>query len=321
MDVFLNGRFVSRQDARLSAFDTGVQHAIGLFETLLARNGEVFRPRYHVDRLIASARELNLVEGMHPTPLVDAIQATVERNKLRAARVRLTVTAGDMAASPGAASSGSGHAGPTLLIVAQPPTPYPDAYFEEGVAVTIASGRLALGDPLAGYKTLSYWARIRELQRAGQAGAGECLWFTSTSRLASGSVSNAFIVSGGRLLTPPARPETPPGELAWPVLPGITRSAIIELATDRGIEVERQPLTVDDCLRADEIFLTNSSWGVLPVVAIESNTIGAGTPGPLTRTLRQAWLDLVESETASGPTSEATSSLDADPEPDAEMGG
>jgi branched-subunit amino acid aminotransferase/4-amino-4-deoxychorismate lyase len=294
MDVWLNGAFVDRDDARISAFDAGFQHGVGLFETMLARHGRVFRADEHVQRLGDSARVLGLSERLRLPPLVEAVGQTVSRAKLDQARVRLTVTGGDLNLLQ---SAGQTTHDPTILIVAQPPAAYPDAFFDEGVLVTIADGRLNPLDPTAGHKTLNYWPRLRELQSAAGKGAGEGLWFTVSNHLACACVGNVFLVKDNALLTPIARGEEAGGALPSPVLPGITRNAITQLAAESAIPTTKRMLTIEDVLGADEVFLTNSSWGVLPVRAVEREKIGDGKVGPMTRQLREAWIKCVEDET------------------------
>jgi branched-subunit amino acid aminotransferase/4-amino-4-deoxychorismate lyase len=296
MLVWLNGKFVERNAAMVSLFDAGFQHGVGLFETMLARNGAVFRAEQHMQRLANSARELLLSERLRIEPLADAASLALQRNNLRDARVRLTVTGGDLNMLQ---SAGKPTIDPTIAIVVQPPTQYPDHFFERGVIATIADGRVNPLDPMAGHKTLNYWARIRALQDAAGKRAGEALWFSVTNHLASGCVSNVFLVKDGGLLTPIARGEEDPGSLRAPVLPGITRAAIRELAEGMDFEVLPRMLDINDLLQADEVFLTNSSWGVLPVVGVEREKIRAGEVGPVTRRLREAWLRLVEDETLS----------------------
>jgi len=297
MDTWINGRFVPMEEARISAFDAGVQHAVGLFETMGARNGRIFRADRHVARLTASAEALRLTERLWPGPLAEAAQATLEHVGLREARIRLTVTGGDLAGLP---ASGRSSADPTVMIAVQPPTPYPQRLFEQGVLVVIADGRLNPLDPMAGHKTLNYWARIRALQDAAGREAGEAIWFTVSNHVACGSVSNVLTVRDGVLRTPPARDEEARGALPSTVLPGITRAAVIEAAEARSIPVERTVMGIDDLLEAEEVFLTNASWGVLPVVRIEQETVGDGAVGAVTRMLRQDWLEMVERETAAG---------------------
>jgi branched-subunit amino acid aminotransferase/4-amino-4-deoxychorismate lyase len=212
----------------------------------------------------------------------------------------LTVTGGDLNLLQ---SEGRPAVDPTIAIVAQPPTQYPDHFFERGVIVTIADGRVNPLDPLAGHKTLNYWSRIRALQDAAALRAGEALWFSVTNHLAGGCVSNVFLAKDGCLLTPIARGEEESVDgaavLRAPVLPGITRAAVRELAESMDIDVTAKSLDISDLMAADEVFLTNSSWGVLPVVGVERDKIGSGEVGTLTRGLRDAWLRLVEDETQS----------------------
>ncbi len=293
--VFLNGDFLDPADARVSAFDAGLLHAVGLFETMLAGVGPggawVFGLEDHLERLTTSARDLGLSDSLRRAGLRDAVLQTVLKADLPRARVRLTITGGDLSLL--ARDNAPPH-DPTILIAAQPATVYPDAFFDQGVTAVIADLRVNPLDPLAGHKTLNYWARLRDLQAAARKHAGEALVFQVSNHLAGGCVSNACLVKDGVLLTPIARGEEPPGGIPSPVLPGVTRAFILDRARARGIDTRPRMLTIDDILGADELFLTNSSWGVLPVVQVERRTIADGSPGELTRDLRQAWLDAAD---------------------------
>ena len=286
--VWLNGQFVDRDRARLSVFDAGLQHGVGLFETTSAGGGAVFRLDDHLARLADSARRLRLTDSLRAGPLAEAVRLTLERSGLNRARIRLTITGGDLNLLQ---SQRQSPADPTVLIVAQPATEYPAALFERGARVVIADGRLNPLDPDGGHKTLNYWFRLRALQDAAAKGCSEAVWFSVSNHLMSGSVSNVFLVKGGTLLTPLARGEEPQGGLPAPVIPGVTRRFIVEAAAGMGVGTGRQMLTVNDLLEADEVFLTNSSWGVLPVVAVEAEAIGDGVVGEITKRLRQRWLE------------------------------
>lgn len=298
MQVWLNGQFVERNDARLSVFDAGLQHAVGLFETMGASNGRIFRGPAHMQRLLNSARELRLCEQLNIEPLLEAAEHTVLQNEMDIARVRLTLTGGDLNAMMRA--SPEQRADPTILIVAQPPTEYPPQFFEAGITAVVADARDNPFSQMAGHKTLWYWPRIQALQLAASRRAGEALWFSVSNHLAGGSVSNAFLVRDGALLTPIAHGEEEEKALRSVTLPGITRAVICELAETAGLDVVKRMLDIEDVLAADEVFLTNSSWGVLPVTAVEREKIGSGEVGEVTKTLRTGWLDAVESETALG---------------------
>ncbi len=302
MKAWINGQFVEFADAKVGFFDGGFQHGVGLFETMLARNGAVLRLEAHLERLATSARELRLFDPLRVEPLAEAVQLCLEANELKDARIRITLTAGDMGrpfAGANAAGERPAPPQPTIAVHVQPPTRYPDEIFDNGVGVTIAEGRANPHDRFASHKTLMYWPRIATLQRAAELGCSEALWFTTRSHLASGSVSSVFLVKDGRIRVPFARGEEPmqDGKPAFhaPVLPGCTRAAIILWAEGTGIEVERAELTINDLLAADEVFLTNSSWGVMPVVRVEQHQVGAGKaaagkPGAIARAMREKWL-------------------------------
>lgn len=293
MQVYLNGQMIDHAHAQISVDDAGFQHAVGLFETMGVYHGHVFRLQAHIDRLTQSAAELGLTRPDDLVSLQHAVETTVQQNRLENARLRLTVTAGS------ASLLTSGHPeppSPTVLVVATPPTQYDDAYFEQGIMVAIAPPAANPFDATAGHKTLAYWQRLRTLRQAAAIGAGEAIWLNATNHLASGAVSNLFLVKDNQLFTPFARGEEAQGALPAPVLPGITRATVIELAQAMGIPVARQMLTVPDLLEADEVFLTNSSWLVLPVTRVEKTEVAAGTVGATTSKLRIALHELIEQE-------------------------
>jgi len=294
MQVWLNGQFIDRDMAQVSVFDAGFQHGVGLFETMSAVNGRVFRPEAHIQRLAESAKQLLLSERLRTEPLVEAVQHAIDHNNMAEARLRLTITGGNLNMLQ---SEGQSNVDPTVLIVPQPPTPYPDVFFEKGVTVMIADGRLNPFQPMAGHKTMNYWPNIRALQIAGSHNASEALWFTVSNHLACGSVSNVFLVKDEVLLTPIARGEEVSGSVPSAVRPGVTREAVIEIAKRRNVEVQTKMLDIEQLLAADEVFLTNSSWGVLPMTQVERETIGDGAVGEITSLMREGWLELRERET------------------------
>jgi branched-chain amino acid aminotransferase len=305
MKVWVNGTFVDDSAANISVFDAGIQHSVGLFETMHAQNGLVFRGTQHMERLAESSRMLRLTERLQIDPLVEALQMCLSENNLEQARLRLTLTGGNLNMLN---ESGSG-ADPTIIIQSQPPTKYPDVLFEKGVHVSLASGRLNPYDLMAGHKTLNYWSRLLNLQLSASQKCGESLWLTPSAHLVGGCVSNVFIIRNNTLLTPYARGEETLEDEPSAVLPGITRNVIFSIAAKMGLKIELAQITLDEFIEAEEAFLTNSSWGVLPVVGVaatvrdgehatgELQPVGGGCVGHKTIGLRKAYWDLVESET------------------------
>ena len=306
MRVWVNGSFCDDSDANIGVFDAGVQHGVGLFETIHARNGVVFRGKQHMERLAESAKLLRLTECLQIDPLVEALQLCVLENKQESARLRLTLTGGDLHMLQ---RTGTGGSDPTIIIQSQPPTDYPDVLFQNGVNVSIASGRSNPYDLMGGHKTLNYWSRLLNLQLSAAQKCGEALWLTPSAHLVGGCVSNVFIIKNNTLITPCARGEETLDDEPSAVLPGITRRVIFSLAEKMEMPVEITQITLDDFLSADEAFLTNSSWGVLPVVGVaatiqdgenatnELQQVGGGSVGGKTTDFLRSYWELVESET------------------------
>ncbi|MEM8834318.1 MAG: aminotransferase class IV [Planctomycetota bacterium] len=295
--VWINGKMLPRDEARVSAFDAAFQHGVGLFETMLATSGRVFRLDRHLARLEASARTLGLTERLSTSALAEAVEHVTKESGLAEgegrARVRLTLTGGDLNML---AREQRGPSDPTIVIQVTHATRYPDEMMERGVSCVVADAKANPLDPFAAHKTLNYWWRLRELQNASAKGAGEALVLQVTNHVCGGSVSSIFCVQDGTLRVPIARGEEVDGGVPSPVLPGVTRDAIIEFADAMGVGCERTMLTVADVLDADEVFVTNASWGVLPVVKMEAKAIADGAPGALTKDLRQKWLDAIRDE-------------------------
>ncbi len=280
--VFLNDELVEASEAKLSVSDSGFLYGAGLFETMQACNGVVFRLEDHLERLFASARALSIEHRYDKKYLADAVHKVLEANALSDARIRLTLSAGSVSAS------GSGAPGPsaTLLIAATAMRPYPQEYYSKGVLVVLCPVRQNVTEPTCGHKVTSYFSRMLALREAHEKKAAEAIWFTTDNRLAEGCISNVFLVKDGRLLTP---------GLNTPVLPGIARKTVCEIAVEKEIELLEKDLSIDDLLGADEVFLTNVIMQVMPVCAIEKHTVGKGRVGEVTRKLQQYYSEFVDS--------------------------
>ena len=280
--IFFNGAFVPRDAAHVGVHNGGWLHGAGLFETMRAENGRVFRLRAHLDRLSRSAEAL--LRPVDPAWLPDdaVVSNLLDRCELDTARVRLTVTAGSMIES-----SGSEPGGLTVCMTAARLDAPPQAMYERGVRAALCDHRVSPSDPIAGHKTTSYLPRLLGLRAAKEKGCFDALWFTTSNQLAEGSISNVFVVKGGMLITPP---------LSIPVLAGIARATVIESARAEDRRVEERALTGDDVLDADEVFLTNAIVQVLPVVGIERHVIGDGTVGSVARAMLASYRNLVRKE-------------------------
>ncbi len=271
-------------DASIRVSDGGWLHGAGLFETMRAENGRVFRLARHLARLRASAEKLLTPISLDDLPTDEILQELMKRNELTSARIRLSVTSGPMLDNPDANASQL-----TVCATATKLSPPDSRVYANGVTVKLCDYRISTSDPLAGHKTTCYLPRLLGLRLAQQASCMEAIWFTTQKHLAEGCISNIFIISGETLKTPP---------LSTPVLPGVARSTVLELAGAAGLAPEETVLGIDDLLDADEVFLTNSIMQVLPVISIEKHTVRDGQVGPFSKKLLQEYRELLKTECA-----------------------
>ena len=295
--VWLNGKFLDEAEATVSLRDTGLLHAAGIFTTMRSYGGNVFRITDHLRRLRDSCEALFIPLTAKDDALAAAATELLARNQLSAARLRLTVTRGTSTQDP----LHGMRLEPTVFLTAAELEPYPEEYYRRGLTVVLLDEqKLNPYDVQAGHKTLNYFSRLSALREANRRGAGEALWFNVHNYLQSGSISNVMIVKDGVIVTPPTavelRDPAVAAATAYPrsaVLPGVTRGVVFELAKEAGIEVRTTSVDVNQVLEADEVFLTNSIMGVMPVCRIERKAIGRDEPGPLTRQLAEAYAALV----------------------------
>jgi len=206
----------------------------------------------------------------------------LERNGLKDARVRLTVSVGSMRE----ADEGDVRR-LTVCATASPLSAYPAELYDRGVHAAVCGFRQSTSDPLAGHKSTAHLPRLLGLRQAQQKRCLEAIWFTTGNVLAEGSISNVFVVRGGVLKTPP---------LDTPVLPGIARELVLQIALECRIEREECALSVDDLLDAEEVLLTNVIMQVMPVVRVEKHDIGPGRVGPIGKRLYQEYRNRVQQE-------------------------
>ena len=278
--VYLNDKLVDIDKACISVTDSGFLYGAGLFETMRSHNGVVFALKDHLDRLFASADILSINNPYSREYITEAIAKLLHANKLTDARLRLTLTNGPMSELEEQLKS-------TLLVTAAELRSYPSEYYKKGVMVILCPFKQNPIDPVSGRKTTSYFSRMIALNLAHQKRAAEAIWFTLDNRLAEGCISNVFLVRNSELYTPP---------INTPVLPGVARKTVCQLAIQDSIKFTEKDLTIDDLLEADEVFLTNVIMQVMPITKIEKHTVGNGQVGPITKKLRQKFDEHIEKQ-------------------------
>jgi branched-chain amino acid aminotransferase group I len=283
--IYLNGQLIPRSKAKLSPFDHGFLYGYGLFETMRAYQGHIFRLDRHLARLRRSAQSLgltyNVIASEAKQSLESACIATLEATKLKDARLRLTVSAGegDMTPDPSTCSS------PTVLITAQNLVPLPAGKYETGFKAALSSMRRNSQSPLSRLKSTCYMENILARMAARAAGCDEAILLNEQDYLAEGSTTNIFLVSNGEFITP---------SLDSGVLPGITREAVLEIARASDITTLERQVELKELIEAEEAFVTNSILELMPLTWFEGKPIGTGKPGQLTKELLAAYRKLVD---------------------------
>ena len=271
--VWLNGKLVDREDAKISVFDHGLLYGDGVFEGIRSYSGRVFRLKEHIRRLFDSANGIRLAIPLAADELAKAVADTLQANGLKDAYIRVVVTrgVGTLGLDPNRCSS------PTVFVITDKIELYPRELYENGLEIiTAATMRNHPNAVNPRLKSLNYLNNILAKIEAIDAGTLEAVMLNHQGFVAECTGDNLFIVRDGVLFTPP---------ISAGILEGITRDEIIAIAEDFGIKVREENLTRHDLYVADECFLTGTAAEVVPVVRIDKRTIGDGHPGPVTRRL------------------------------------
>lgn len=285
--AYLNGSVIPLSQARISPLDYGFLYGYGLFETMRAYSGHVFRLEKHLARLERSAGVLNIdLDGA--AKLEKAVYDTLRANRLSDARIRLTVSPGDEELLPNTPAKGE----PTVFITARSYEPPSEEVYRRGLTATLARVRRSRLSASSRLKSLSGLDLLVARQQAAFDGVDHAVLLNDDGLVTEGGSSNVFCVRGGKLFTPAER---------CGVLPGITREVVLkELAPSLGVAAAEVDMALADLVGADEAFLTNSMFEIMPLTIMADWVIGSGCPGELTLELMKAYRALVQRGVSEG---------------------
>ncbi|MEE9305093.1 MAG: aminotransferase class IV [bacterium] len=271
MIIYLNGEYVPAEEARVSVFDRGFLYGDGIYETLRVYGGRVFKLEEHLVRLERSAQLIRMDPPLSREAFAEAIDTCLKVNDLSDALVRIGVSRGE-ASEPGldpALVVGP----PTVVIAPRPFEPYPEAMYEAGIRAAVVSVRRNPTEALnPAIKSTNFLNNILAKMEALGAGADEAIMLNTDGHIAEGTTTNIFWVAGETLCTPP---------LEAGVLDGVTRSVTITLAEDldyQFLEVLRGRSALEE---AEEVFVTSTSYEIMPVTSIDGKPVGSGRAGPM----------------------------------------
>jgi branched-chain amino acid aminotransferase len=282
MKVYINGKFYSEKNSKISVFDHGLLYGDGVFEGIRAYHGRVFKLKEHIDRLFYSAKAILLNIPMSKQQLMDATVETCRKNNLSDGYVRLVVTrgAGTLGLNPNRCSN------PQVIIIADTIQLYPASLYKKGMEiVTVATTRNHHNAVNPAIKSLNYLNNILAKIEANTAGYEEAIMLNSEGYVAECTGDNLFIIKDNQMFTP---------SLSSGALHGITRQTSIDLVGELGVSTSEPNLTRYDLYNADECFLTGTGAEIVPVVKIDERKIGNGKPGKITKKLVKAYQELTK---------------------------
>ncbi len=278
--VNVNGRLTDDRQATISVFDHGFLYGAGVYETLRTYNGRPFLLDRHLRRLRASAAAIGLAVPLDDGAFgarIDATMEAVDADEPPERYVRLVLTrgVGDLSYDPASCPE------PSLVIIVRPHREIAPAVRERGVRLVVSSLLRNHPDALSPrIKSNNLLNNALAMQEALRAGADEALMCNYRGEIAECAQSNVFLVRGGEALTPP---------LATGLLEGVTRNFLFEIGPAIGIPVRERVLRLDESRAADEVFITSTTREVLAVTTLDGRPVGAGTPGPVTLALADAF--------------------------------
>lgn len=281
LKIWLDGKLVDKDDAKISVYDHGLLYGDGVFEGIRAYNGRVFRMDAHMRRLYDSARAIRLEIPLPPEQFKAVIEQTIKANNFTDCYVRAVVTrgVGYLGLNPNKCPKAS------AFVIADTIELYPKEVYEKGMAVIIASVIRNHPNALSPrIKSLNYLNNILAKMEAVDANVPEAIMLNQHGNVAECTADNIFVVKAGVVYTP----TTYDG-----ILEGVTRDTIIQLCAKLGITCIEKTLTRHDLYVSDECFLTGTGAEVVPVTKIDGRSVGNGTPGAITKKLLEAFHKVV----------------------------
>ena len=277
MFICLNGQFVRADRAKVSIFDHGFLYGDGVYETLRTYNGKIWQLEDHLDRLEKSAKSLSLKLPYSRLRIAEMVEKLIVKNGFNESRIRITVTRGQ------AGFNFMSCVYPTLLIVVEKLSALSEKFYKNGVkVVTIREERT-----LSSAKTISLLPMILAQQEAKKHGVYGGIFVDKGGYVREGSITNIFLVKNGLIFVPKTG-----------ILLGTTRKMVLKIARNLGLKVRIMDFTLRKLYNADEVFITNTTKGIIPVNQVDNRKIGSGRPGKITKILMNALHEYIKEKTS-----------------------
>ena len=284
LQVYVDGAFYPKSQAKVSVFDHGLLYGDGVFEGIRAYNGSVFKLKEHIDRLYRSAHMIMLEIPVSKEEMIQTVLETLRKNNLKDSYIRLVVTrgVGDLGLNPKKCAK------PTIIVITDTIALHKGEAKEKGVTAMISWVKRDPVDATSHeIKSLNYLNSILAKIEANISGVDEAICLDKNGFVCEGVAENIFIVRNGRIFTPPSYTGA---------LPGITAEEMAKLARKLGYEAKDKNITPYELFNAEEVFFTGTAAEIVPVREINKRTISNGKPGPITKRLMGEFAKLVRDQ-------------------------
>jgi len=279
--ISVNGIITSDADARIPVLDHGFLFGDSVYETLRTHRYKPFLFSRHFVRMERSARSIELTLPWTREEMFSETCRVVEAaGRSSESRIRVTVTRGVGAVGPDPETCNS----PNVIVIVTPLAELPESVFKEGVTVVMSSYQRTIH--LADAKTGNLIRTVLAQREARMASAFEAILLTPEGWISDGITSNVYIVRSGKVWTPSREAAS---------LEGITRGIVLDLARHEGLEVVEGLLHSTEIEQPEKMFITSTTRKIVPIVRVGDRIIAGGKPGPITRKLREAYLQALDS--------------------------
>jgi 4-amino-4-deoxychorismate lyase len=269
MKIFFDGHLIDADSAVIKPIDHGFLYGIGLFEILRVYQGEIPLLQRHYQRMARAAKEMGIEMTMSMEDWREGIQMTLKANQLYNACVRIDCSAGDV----GTELYTGMFENPHWFIYAKPLPVFPEPLYRIGRKLVVLKTRRNMPEGEIRFKCHNYLNNHLAKREIAGLKNTEGLFLTRRNYLAETISSNLFFVYNQILYTP---------DIKTGIIPGTRRQFVMELARKHGMTVREGLYTMDDLMQADEVFLTNSIYEIVPVSSVNGKMVSDGTRGPVT---------------------------------------
>ncbi|MEA3306150.1 MAG: branched-chain-amino-acid transaminase [Candidatus Omnitrophota bacterium] len=284
LQIYIDGKFYEKEQAKISVLDHGLLYGDGVFEGIRSYNKRVFKMKEHIDRLYESARAVMLDIPFSKREITASAISVLRKNNLNDAYIRLIVTRGmgDLGLDPRKCGK------PSIIIIADKIALYPRGFYKNGLEIiTVPTRRNAPEALRPQVKSLNYLNNVLAKIEALNSGFEEAIMLNSEGYVTECTGDNIFAVKRGKLFTPPVH---------LGVLNGITKNCVIDIACAQNLKFSEKVFTRHELFSADECFLTGTAAEIIPVVKIDGRIIGKGPPGKITVKLMDKFRALTKKE-------------------------